>query len=414
MSKRIPTYDRPQYKNLVSPAPDRDEPIFNWHAFKHSFSKSLVDDLVKELGLRKSAWVLDPFCGGGTTLLASKLLGIHSKGFDILPFSVFLTNVKTRDYNLRELLDNYSLLKTALKSRRRVLAKLPSDIRILDNAFPMDVRTELLRIKTCINALTEEKNRDFFGLAFLSILETTSRTSKAGGFLRIVERRIDAAQISDVFLRQCSSMIADLEAFESKIRKQMLGTAIAELGDARRIQTDQVFDAIITSPPYPNRHDYTRIYALEMAFDFVRDNDELKKIRYETLRSHVEAREKYVAVNYEQPKELTTLIHKIENNGLNNSNIPAMIRGYFEDMYLCISQMKENLRRTGKIALVVSNVRFSGVNIPVDTLLARIGLSVGLKSVKVLTARRRGNSAQQMRDYSRETSRESIVVWNNN
>ena len=47
---------------------------------------------------------MDPFCGGGTTLLACKELGINSNGFDILPFSVFLSNVKTREYNLEKLL----------------------------------------------------------------------------------------------------------------------------------------------------------------------------------------------------------------------------------------------------------------------------------------------------------------------
>jgi hypothetical protein len=73
--------------------------------------------------------------------------------------------------------------------------------------------------------------------------------------------------------------------------------------------------------------------------------------------------------------------------------------------------MKSRLNKQGRIALVVSNVRFSGVNFPVDTLLAQIGLDAGLRLAKVWTARERGNSAQQMRDYSRKTSRESIVVW---
>src|SRR3989338_3406665 len=94
---------RDNLSDLISPHRDIQKPIYNWHSFKHSYSKALVDSLVKEFELKKGAWVMDPFCGGGTTLLACKESGINSKGFDILPFSVFLGNVKTREYDLAKL-----------------------------------------------------------------------------------------------------------------------------------------------------------------------------------------------------------------------------------------------------------------------------------------------------------------------
>ena len=63
--------------------------------------------------------------------------------------------------------------------------------------------------------------------------------------------------------------------------------------------------------------------------------------------------------------------------------------------------------------MVVSNVRFGGVNIPVDQLLAQIGEQAGLHTEDILMARYRGNSAQQMGRFQRKPSRESIVVWRN-
>lgn len=150
-----------------------------------------------------------------------------------------------------------------------------------------------------------------------------------------------------------------------------------------------------------------------MAFDFISRNDDLKKIRYETLRSHVEARKQFTAAGYDEPKKIGRLIKKIEENGTNNPQVPEMLRGYFEDMYLCLGQMKERLVSKGKLALVVSNVRFSGINFPVDTLLSSIGTQVGLKPKTIWTARTRGNSAQQMKTYRRVPSRESIVFWEN-
>ena len=90
-----------------------------------------------------------------------------------------------------------------------------------------------------------------------------------------------------------------------------------------------------------------------------------------------------------------------------------MISGYFEDMYLSLCQMQKHLKKGGKLALVVSNVRFGGVNIPVDQLLAQIGEQAGLRTEDILMARYRGNSAQQMGRFQRKPSRESIVVWKN-
>jgi DNA methylase len=408
----IKTISRPAFETLVSPGPDRQIPIYNWHAFKHSYSKKLVERLLKEFELKKGAWVMDPFCGGGTTLLSSKQSGMNSQGFDILPFSVFLSNVKIQDYDEKELLNDLLQLRTSVRSHKEIKAKLPSDIALLNKAFSRAVQTELLRIKTCINGIASTTNRNFFNLAFLSMLESVSNTAKTGGFLRLVSKDVPLNSIASMFLDRCAAMFADV-LISSNGSLKPTRFADASLGDARELKTERLFNAVITSPPYPNRHDYTRIYALEMAFDFISGNDDLKRIRYETLRSHVEARKQYEADDYDEPKEIARLLKRMEENGTNNRQVPDMLKGYFEDMHLSLKQMKSKLARKGKIALVVSNVRFSGVNIPVDTLLAKIGLKIGLKSASIWTARKRGNSAQQMRDYSRKTSRESIVVWEN-
>ena len=89
-----------------------------------------------------------------------------------------------------------------------------------------------------------------------------------------------------------------------------------------------------------------------------------------------------------------------------------MIEGYFEDMYLAIKEMHDNLESSrAKLLLVVSNVRFSGINIPVDQILSETGKQIGLKPKAIWLTRYRGNSSQQMGEYKRKASRESIVIW---
>lgn len=394
----------------ISPARDKTTPIYNWFSFKHSYSKELVHQLITEFKLNKGSWVLDPFCGGGTTLLSCKELGINSIGYDILPFSVFLTNVKTKTYdgtklkNILKKFENITFSNHASDS-------LP-DIQIINKAFNKKVKNILLDFKKEVRLIRDKDHRDFFMLGLLSILEPLSYTQKAGGFLRIVKKRVSSAKVPKIFLEKIDKMIEDINLFNANLKVNHT-TTTASICDSRKLTTKKKFDAVITSPPYPNRHDYTRIYGLEMIFNFVNNNDELKKIRYDTLRSHVEAKKKFNSNGYKKPISIERLVAKIKKAGLNNMQVPVMLEGYFEDMYLTLFQIKKCLKPKGKVGLVVSNVRFSGINIPVDQILAEIGEQVGLQFNSIYTARLRGNSSQQMHQYKKRASRESIVIWEN-
>lgn len=399
---------RDDLSDLISPVRDNHRPIYNWHSFKHSYSKALVDILAKEFRLKRGAWVMDPFCGGGTTLLACKELGINSQGFDILPFSVFLTNVKTRSYKPDQLTE----VKNSFGRGTPRATSYPSltNIPIAKKAFSPKVRDELIKIKRRIERIEDSKSRNFYNLGLLSILESVSKTTKSGGFLRLRNNRVRAKTVESRFWSRIDSMISDVRLFNDQFEQKKVRVS-ASRKDARKLNVTRKFDAIITSPPYPNRHDYSRIYSLEMLFDFVETNDDLKSIRYETLRSHVEARKKYECKNYAKPARLARLIRRVKTNGTNNPMVAGMLEGYFEDMYLALGEMSKCLISGGQIALVVSNVRFAGVNIPVDEFLSEIGEQAGLKPQAIWIARFRGNSSQQMRDYSRCPSRESVVVW---
>lgn len=403
--------EKSEFGPLISPQRNQYIPIHNWYTFKHGYSRDLAIHLIANFNLLKGSWVLDPFCGGGTTLLTCKELGMNSRGFDILPFSVFLSNVKIEDYDDRELARELELLRG--NSNTYCLRTTLPDIPLVNKAFQPGVKNELLLLKYKLEEIHDPKIRSFFNLGFLSILESVSNTSKAGGFLRIVDCDVSPQAIQGLFFSKITSMINDVIE-HNKSGKHKSVSSLAKIGDARKLSTNRKYDAVITSPPYPNRHDYTRIYSLEMVFDFVSNNEELKKIRYETIRSHVEARKKYEATGYKKPVILDDLITQVKKNGTNNPQVIGMLDGYFEDMYLCLSEIHRCLKSGGKVGMVISNVRFAGVNIVVDEILSEIGSRVGLNPIEIWAVRYRGNSSQQMRDYQRKPSRESIIVWEKN
>ena len=90
-----------------------------------------------------------------------------------------------------------------------------------------------------------------------------------------------------------------------------------------------------------------------------------------------------------------------------------MLRGYFQDLYLTLRSARGCLKPGAPLALIVGNVRYNGLTVPVDTGVARIGASLGYAFERVLVARYRGNSAQQMGQYGRLPMRESVVLLRN-
>ena len=406
--------DRPEWKGLTSPRNNKEIPIYRWFPYKHGFSRDLVNNLIEEFHLQKGSWVLDPFCGSGTTLLACKQKGINSIGFDILPFSVHLSNVKLRRYKIRTLLEQENFIKEKLTTDNRNIIDtglFETDVSIVKKAFDSAIEKELVFMKRQIGKVKDKDIRLLFTIGYLSVLEQVSKTSKSGGFLRIIDRKVAKGLATSLFLSKISSMINDLSSNNNSDCKAV---SVAKLGDARRIPTRRKFDAVITSPPYPNRHDYTRIYTLEMVVGDNLSNEDLKKIRYHTLRSHVEARERFKAVAYRKSPSIDLKINEMIINGLNNEQVIGMLYGYLEDMYLTLVEIRKHLYPTGKVAMIISNVRFAGVSIPVDELVSEIGLQAGLQPLSILTLKYKGNSSQQMKKYKREPSRESIIIWGKN
>jgi hypothetical protein len=231
--------------------------------------------------------VYDPFAGCGTTLLACKEKGLTAIGTDMLPVAVFVAHVKITDWL------NHDTLLRAVEKLFAFPFKAPTltlpKIRIIDLAFPAEVPEQILFFKEQIDKF-KPPIRDFLLLGLLTILESVSRTSKDGQFLRLVDKPLP--KVRDTLRIVLMSMISDLatmRAFNIKAK----GRAKVMVGDARELCLPKSFhgnlDAIITSPPYLNRYDYSRSYALELCLLNVKSHQDMVAVRHSLLRSHIES-----------------------------------------------------------------------------------------------------------------------------
>ena len=385
----------------VTPVKNRKIPVYRWYNLNHSFSRDLVIKLLEEYRIPPNSVVLDPFCGSGTTLLACREKNINCIGVDMMPLSVFTAKSKLLKYDREKISRDFEHI---FPSRQYDFGFEAAD-PYLHKCFPLEQLTRLLHLRYTISQMPEPQ-RSFFALALLNILKQISFTKNDGAFLRFKTDFIPRT-LNEVYPPQIRMMMEDTED-----NGHQPGLHQALRADARRIPLkDNTVDGVVTSPPYPNRHDYTRIYAIELLFDFLRDREELKQLRYRMLRSNVEARRSVDIHGYSPPPRLTKLLNRLKKRKLPNRKVVDMVWGYFEDMHGVLSEVSRVCKPGAPIAFTVGNAKYGGIMFPVDELLAEIGENLGLRTLKIIVCRYRGNAPQQMKRFGKESARESIVIW---
>jgi hypothetical protein len=400
---------REDWRWWVTPKPLKEKPIHRWYIFPHSFAGELVHALIKEWNLTQNDRILDPFAGAGTTVLAAKETGIPATGYDLCPLAVLATRVKIANYDIAHLKEKWACLRRRIDPTRwnGFTKNYPDLIR---KALPGRKLGAFDMVDRTIGSLKATRTeRDFFRLALLSLIPKYSRAVAEGGWLKWMDRRKSVSTLPTALAQHVGSMIADLEAV--RLSRRLFWNV--EAVDARSLPDEPAtYSAVITSPPYPNRHDYTRVFGVELMFGFL-DWEQTRQLRYQSFQSHPEAHPKRPgATRYLQPQHLVRAVTQVRSKE-RDPRVGKMLEGYFLDLYLALREVRRVCKRKARVAFVVGNVRYRGVPIAVDELTAEIGEQVGLICEKLLVARYRGNSAQQMGLYGRDPSRESLVVFRN-
>lgn len=398
---------------LVSYVGNKNVPLLRLYRYKEAFAFSFVKEFIERFGLTEDDYLFDPFCGMGTTLFTAMQYGVPAIGIDKLPVATFVAQTLPLFLSTepRVLHETFEALKTRVAEAEP--AEVALDVQIMKVAFPEETLLTLRRWKGLIDQLPYPL-RDIFLLLFFAILEPCSYTSKDGQFLRL-KRSKHIADPTEMLQRKVHEAERDILSLRCLWgEKGWSSRPVVQLADARDL-SDVRFEksptALITSPPYANRYDYTRTYSLELCFHFVRNFEELKALRFSILRSHIES--KVDATDRPPHPVVQEVVDVLRERGraLNNPRIPDMLTAYFVDMRKVIGEWARVLASGARVAMVVDNVRFEGELLPVDLVLSEMAEEVGFKVEQVLIARYKGNSSQQMGRYGRIPVRESVVVW---
>lgn len=441
-----------QEKLLISPALTRQMVSFQankrkagyrWYKFKEAFSASLIEYLLNQYRVNQGR-VLDPFAGSGTVLFAASAFGLAADGIEVLPIGQMLIAVRKQlEAGLQDS-DQKTIRRWAEKQvweQTNDRLSLP-ELRITQGAYPAETKKS---IEKYLAALTKESEavQSLLRFALLCVIESISYTRKDGQYLRW-DFRSNRKQGSKVFdkgqipeFRQ--AITSKLEEILFDLQKLGWPTELFptknQTGELRLYEgscleilpslPDISYDVMITSPPYCNRYDYTRTYALELALLGVGEK-ELIELRQQMLSCTVENRAKdLLKINSawqsaidvaDSQKLLQEILSYLENQkqrgNLNNTGIPRMIRGYFYEMACVIAESARVLKSGAPLLMVNDNVRYSGASISVDLILSEMAEKLGFKVENILVLPGgKGNSSQQMGEHGRDALRKCVYVW---
>jgi len=432
-------------RKVVSFQGNKEIPFYRWYKYKEGFSAHLVEYYIRRHGIGNIKKVLDPFAGSGATLFGASDLGIDALGIELLPIGQHI--IKTRDLLTRFATTDFERL-ILWKNKKPWInhdGQLEFTVlKITDGAYSEENSILIKKYLSCMQ--NENDNvRAVLLLALFCILESVSFTRKDGQYLRWDQRsgrcwgaipfnKGEILQFNNAITEKLIEILSDVKGgspislfdFSYPTIKKGSVTIISGscLSELPNICTDSV-DLVITSPPYCNRYDYTRTYALELAMLGI-DEKKLLTLRQEMLSCTVENREKkLLAINpawdsvltiCEKHELLQTILKylytKKEQKTLNNNGIPRMIKGYFYEMACIIFELYRILVSGGEVVMVNDNVRYAGASISVDLILSDIAAKVGfqIEEIAVLPIGK-GNSSQQMGMHGREPLRKCVYVW---
>lgn len=330
----------------------KELPIHRWFYYKEAYAPKIVEHFLDYFSAGES--VFDPFSGIGTTPLVAKSRNLRCLGMDVSPLAVFAGRAKCDDYSEADIADAKDELRSLFKTRHEPSFRWDFELFPPRRFFGRRNYNDICYVREKIEEMGNEKAGALFLLALLSILPQCGFFIKDGGVLR-PEKSKRAMPLKDALKRKVKQMLSDLENAPVRGRKPEI-----VLGDSRNYSGHgEGYEVFITSPPYLNNIDYSKVYGLELSL-LSMDKDASLKMRRESFRSFIanDVREA------EAPPEL----------GEAGFRFPAAA-GYFADMERLLKNLHGISRKGG--VMVVGNAVIQNEHIEVDRILCRMGERLG-------------------------------------
>lgn len=335
--------------------------------------------------------VLDPFCGSGTVLLESILLGCNAIGADSNPLARLISKVKTRSLSSVRL--NGILKKIMEHKAGDKTGASPQNLVNWERWYSKNVIFQLRHLSGAIDNNSSGATRDFFKVCFSACAKKVSQADpKISVPVRLNPERYptDSIQYVKTVLALKKLKAADVKrVFEEIVLKNIKRLSRlkenAELGAVQRICKDArkltgvercSVDLIITSPPYGSAQKYIRSSGLNIGWLNLSPDSTLRSLEKKNI-----GREHYLKSEYENYIEspviaANSLLKDVFEKNPLRSHISA---NYLKEMKDAILESYRVLKKDKYFILIIGNNEVCGENFDTKSYLKEVCEDIGFE-----------------------------------
>ena len=322
-------------------------------------------------------FVLDPFCGSGTTAIEAMIMGRNAYSIDIDPFARLLISVKTSIYSYEDI----CLISSIVNKLKEVSPLDPKDIVLppisnINKWFSDDAIAWLATYKYYIELLSEGNInvKNYLLVVLAAIVRKVSNADEVSPKPYISSRYPKTpAKANELFFKIEELYRPAIIEFSEVAGKYDTNSIILPSNDARNIGVENV-DLAITSPPYINAYDYVRSLKFEDIWLGLADETALRNNRknYVGTESVHSCHSAYNFVNHSST--LQPIVDELRKVDEKRAHI---VLSYFEDMAINMKSVHRSLKKGSKYVIVVGDSKIRGSNIPTAKILSEIAANLG-------------------------------------
>ena len=411
LSNPILVINEKQFDTPVNFKQAKSKAIHRWFTYKEGFSPVFVSDFIKRFKTSTNPVIFDPFGGIGTTVLESSLQGYSAYSNDINPLSNYIATIKNTQYDLEDLEDlKNSLVK--FNDSKLIKKAIPPNNETVVNYFDKKTLELILQTQNWIENLKSTKTLNLFNLALLTNLEKISTHRKDGNGVKRkknFESIKSIKEIKEKISLKINEFIDDITKSENKSKSKVYYQSSFD-----KYGLEEKADIVITSPPYANCFDYSKVYLVELWFgNFFKEKKDQKDFRENSVISHVHYKWNPRHSNYGHSLVENEITQYLANCKLWDKKIPQMLVGYFSDMGKVLFELIPNLNKGATIGIVVGNSVYAGLPIATDILVSEIAVKLGYELIGIESYRTLTPSSQQLkiiRNEDKKFLRESLII----
>lgn len=345
------------------PEADTKEYTHCFHTYPAMMIPQIARKLLKRYGV-EGGWLLDPYCGTGTSLVEASLFGMHSVGCDINPLVRLIATAKLTPIPLRTLASHLDTLNDCL-FQVEFSGKVPDrpvpDIPNLAYWFSEEVISALAFLRAWICDVEEETVRNFLCVAFSETVRESSYTRNGEFKLHRMPAEKLARFNPDVF-----------GIFRKKLHRNQQGLAMfmekrqnveASVSCANTVYGELPmprplggYDIVVTSPPYGDSHttvaygQFSRLAAEWLGLPHARKVDKLAMGGYPTERRLTDS----------------PVVAAIEEIRSADEKRAQQVAAFYTDLGQSIHSVAKMLSSRATVCYVVGNRSVKGVILPTD------------------------------------------------